>query len=93
MSPFLAASLSSVRLLNGTLTCVQEVGFNNRVLLKKRPLTVLNDVRLTVSTLHCALRQPDRPLLGCFALGSLLLLLVLLLHAYNHILSVQVGVG
>lgn len=56
-------------------------------------LTVLEDVRLVVSTLHGALGQPDGPLLRCLALTGLLLLFLLLIHADNHILGVQVGVG
>lgn len=59
---------------------------------KKSPLTVLEDVRLAVSTLHGALGQPDGPLLRRLAFTGLLLLVFLLLHADNHILGVQIGV-
>lgn len=60
---------------------------------KKPRLTVLEHVGLAVSALHSALRQPDGPLFNCLALGGLFLLFFLLLHADNHILGVQVGVG
>lgn len=63
------------------------------VFYKKTSLTVFEDVRLAVRTLHGALGQPDGPLFGCLAFTGLLLLVFLLLHADNHILGVQVSIG
>lgn len=56
-------------------------------------LTVLEDVRLTVSALHGALGQPDGSLLRCLGLIGLFLLFFLLLHADNHVLGVKVSEG
>lgn len=72
---------------------VDKLAFNDWVLYKKPSLTVLEDIRLTVSTLHSAVGQPDRPLLSRLALSGLLLLFFLLLHADNHILGVEISVG
>lgn len=55
-------------------------------------LTVLEHVRLAVSALYSTLGQPDRSLFRCLFTG-LLLLLILLIHADDNILGVQVGIG
>lgn len=61
--------------------------------IKKNSLTALESIRLVVSPLHSALRQPNGPLLWGLALIDLPLLVILLLHADNYILDVQISVG
>ena len=55
-------------------------------------LTVLGGVRLAVGSLHGALGQPHGPLLDGLALAGLPALVLLLLHADDHVLGVHVAV-
>lgn len=66
---------------------------NNWLFGQKLSLTVLEEVRLAVSTLDSALSQPHRPLFDGFALSGLLQLFFLFLHADDHVLGVQVSIG